>query len=182
MHPILDFVCWLRKVWPVLLVVSAGIAHAGAEEIFIRASQVGYRLKDIKVAIAFGRANLPDGFAVLAADTKTIVFEGKTRRLTAVKWGQFENHVELDFSPLSKPGDYVLRFGETDSFPFKISAEAYAALPEQLLEFMREQRCGYNPWLDAVCHPFDGRTAFGPLTNGTYLDARGGWHDAGDLL
>ncbi|HVV00034.1 MAG TPA: glycoside hydrolase family 9 protein, partial [Verrucomicrobiae bacterium] len=48
--------------------------------------------------------------------------------------------------------------------------------------FMREQRCGYNPWLDAVCHPFDGRTAYGPMTNGTYIDARGGWHDAADLL
>jgi len=47
---------------------------------------------------------------------------------------------------------------------------------------MREQRCGSNPWLEAVCHPFDGRTAYGPLTNGTYLDARGGWHDAADLL
>ena len=47
---------------------------------------------------------------------------------------------------------------------------------------MRQQRCGYNPFLDAVCHPFDGRTAYGPMTNGTYLDASGGWHDAGDLL
>ncbi len=47
---------------------------------------------------------------------------------------------------------------------------------------MRQQRCGYNPWLDAVCHSFDGRTAYGPLPAGTYLDARGGWHDAGDLL
>src|SRR2546425_8911778 len=115
MHPILDFVCWLRKVWPVLLVVSAGIAHAGAEEIFIRASQVGYRPKDAKVAIAFGRANLPEVFAVLAADTKTIVFEGKTQRLKAVKWGQFENHLELDFSSFSKPGDYCLRLGGTVS-------------------------------------------------------------------
>jgi hypothetical protein len=47
---------------------------------------------------------------------------------------------------------------------------------------MRQQRCGYNPWLDVVCHPFDGRTAYGPLPAGTYVDARGGWHDAGDQL
>jgi len=33
-----------------------------------------------------------------------------------------------------------------------------------------------------VCHSFDGRTVYGPLPAGTYLDARGGWHDAGDLL
>src|SRR5688500_8132036 len=47
---------------------------------------------------------------------------------------------------------------------------------------MRQQRCGYNPWLDAVCHSLDGRTAYGPLPAGTYLNASGGWHDAGDLL
>ncbi len=32
------------------------------------------------------------------------------------------------------------------------------------------------------CHQLDGRTAYGPLPAGTQLDARGGWHDAGDLL
>src|SRR5207237_5590822 len=66
--------------------------------------------------------------------------------------------------------------------PFTIGEGVCAELPDQLLEFMRQQRCGYNPWLDAVCHPLDGRTAYGPLTNGTYLDSRGGWHDAADLL
>ena len=47
---------------------------------------------------------------------------------------------------------------------------------------MRQQRCGYNPWVDAVCHSFDGRTVDGPLPAGSYVDARGGWHDAGDQL
>jgi hypothetical protein len=47
---------------------------------------------------------------------------------------------------------------------------------------MRQQRCGYNPWLATNCHQFDGRTAYGPLTNGSVIDVRGGWHDAGDLL
>jgi hypothetical protein len=47
---------------------------------------------------------------------------------------------------------------------------------------MRQQRCGYNPFVDAVCHSFDGRTAFGPEPAGTYVNASGGWHDAGDQL
>ena len=47
---------------------------------------------------------------------------------------------------------------------------------------MRQQRCGYNPWVDAVCHSFDGRTVDGPMPAGSYVDARGGWHDAGDQL
>ena len=119
---------------------------------------------------------------MVAADTGKVLFEGKAKPIAGVTWGQFENHAELDFSALKTPGRYVLRVGESQSLPFAIGDGAYGALPDQLLEFMRQQRCGYNPWLDAVCHPFDGRTAYGPLTNGTYLDARGGWHDAADLL
>jgi len=55
-------------------------------------------------------------------------------------------------------------------------------MADRLLEFMRQQRCGYNPFVDAVCHSFDGRTAFGPEPAGTYVNASGGWHDAGDQL
>jgi hypothetical protein len=47
---------------------------------------------------------------------------------------------------------------------------------------MRQQRCGYNPFLDIVCHKKDGRTAYGPMPDSTYLDVSGGWHDAGDYL
>ena len=65
---------------------------------------------------------------------------------------------------------------------FESRRRSYAELPDQLLEFMRQQRCGYNPWVDAVCHSFDGRTVDGPLPAGSYVDARGGWHDAGDQL
>jgi len=160
----------------------AAVAQPALNTIFIRANQVGYRPQDAKVGIAFGRAALPDPFAVVRADSGIAAFQGKTKPVTGVRWGRFENHAELDFSALRAPGRYVLRVGDSKSLPFEISAGAYRELPDQLLEFMREQRCGYNPWLDAVCHPFDGRTAYGPLTNGTYLDVRGGWHDAADLL
>jgi hypothetical protein len=164
--------------------IGVGLAAQAtpAEQVFIRASQIGYQPQDAKIAIAVSMSRLPDFFAVVGADSGMAAFQGRTRPVTGVKWGQFENHVELDFSALKTPGRYVLQVGESKSLPFTIGAGAYAELPGQLLEFMREQRCGYNPWLEAVCHPFDGRTAYGPLTNGTYLDARGGWHDAADLL
>ena len=51
-----------------------------------------------------------------------------------------------------------------------------------LLVFMRQQRCGYNPFLDVECHQHDGRTAYGPRPESTYIDVTGGWHDAGDQL
>ena len=162
-------------LWLSVLNIQAG-------EVFIRASQAGYRPQDAKIALAFSKSALPDSFKVVVADSGAVVFTGKTRPIIGVRWGGFENHADLDFSPLKAPGRYLVQAGDSRSLPFTVGAGVYGELPDQLLEFMREQRCGYNPWLDAVCHPFDGRTAFGPLTNGTSLDARGGWHDAADLL
>lgn len=171
-----------RNLGVAALVISTSIGLLRADEVFIRASQIGYRPQDTKIAIAFAKSALPTDFAVFIANEGIAVFTGKAKSLTGVTWGQFDNHVELDFSAVNVPGRYVLQLGDSKSLPFTVGAEVYGDLPGQLLEFMRQQRCGYNPWLDAVCHPFDGRTAYGPLAAGTHLDARGGWHDAADLL
>jgi hypothetical protein len=152
------------------------------EDLFIRANQIGYNAEAKKLAIVFARESIPPVFQVIPDGGGAAVFEGPSKPVSNGEWGQFRRHSELDFSELKKAGRYRLRCGQAESLPFVVATNAWAELPDQLLEFMRQQRCGYNPWLDAVCHPFDGRTAYGPLTNGTYLDARGGWHDAGDLL
>ncbi len=151
-------------------------------EVFLRANQAEYRTQDTKIAVAFSAAPLPDTFAVIGADSGASVFEGKTTPLTAERWGKFDHQAELDFTRVTQPGRYVLRLGEARSLPFAIGEHALADLPDQLLEFMRQQRCGYNPWLRVQCHQLDGRTAYGPLPAGTKIDARGGWHDAADLL
>ena len=167
--------------WLVSLTAGSLVVKGDQPEIYVRVNQVGYLPSDAKVAIAFGRLTLPLRFSVIDDATQQVAFEGSVRAMPG-RWGQFDSHVALDFSQLERPGRYLLRVGETDSRPFQIGAALYDELPDQLLEFMRQQRCGYNPWLDAVCHSFDGRTAYGPLQAGTYLDATGGWHDAGDLL
>jgi len=151
-------------------------------EVFLRANQSGYKTQDPKIAVAFSAAPLPDTFAVIGADTDASVFEGNTTPLTGERWGKFDHQAELDFTRVTRPGRYVLRLGEARSLPFAIGGRVLADLPDQLLEFMRQQRCGYNPWLRVKCHQFDGRTAFGPLPAGTEIDVRGGWHDAADLL
>lgn len=153
-----------------------------ANEIFLRANQVGYTPRDAKIAVAFSHGELARRFSVADASSGEVLFSRKIKSIGGAAWGQFTNHAELDFSSFNKPGRYVLTLGEARSFPFVINETVRATLPDQLLEFMRQQRCGYNPWLGTNCHQHDGRTAFGPLTNGTTLDARGGWHDAGDLL
>ena len=151
-------------------------------DVFLRVNQVGYKTQDPKIAVAFSEVPLPDRFAVIGVDTDASVFEGRTLRLTGEHWGKFDHQAELDFTGVTRPGRYVLRLGAARSLPFAIGGHALDDLPDQSLEFMRQQRCGYNPWLRVKCHQFDGRTAYGPLPAGTEIDARGGWHDAGDLL
>jgi hypothetical protein len=149
--------------------------------IYIRVNQLGYKLRDPKIAIAFSANPFTTSFIIANAETKQIVFKGDAKPLDG-KWGQFSNHAELDFSALAKPGRYFIQIDKFESPAFAIKSDIYVELPDQGLQFMRQQRCGYNPWLDAVCHSFDGRTAYGPLPSGTYLNCSGGWHDAGDLL
>ena len=168
---------------PVFL-VSALLATgpvAAQIPVFIRVNQLGFRPHDVKTAIAFGRAPLPAQFRVLNAASKAIVFTGRTTVVNG-RWGEFDYHTELDFTALRREGIYVLEVGSTRSVEFAIGRQTGTDLADELLDFMRQQRCGYNPYVDAVCHAFDGRTAYGPLPPGTYLNVSGGWHDAGDQL
>jgi hypothetical protein len=169
---------WVLLAWT----CSSGTAQTVSPAVFLRANQLGYGANEPKVAVAFSASPLPGTFAVIAADTGVSVFEGKPALLVQESWGKFDHHAELDFTPVARQGRYVLRMGGAKSLPFDIGERALANLPDQLLEFMRQQRCGYNPWLGVKCHQLDGRTAFGPVPGGTPIDARGGWHDAGDLL
>jgi endoglucanase len=155
---------------------------ATSDAVYIRANQVGYGICEPKVAIAFSTEPLPKSFSVIEATSEKMVFTGEAKPIPHVTWGKFSNHVELDFSSLTKPENYFIQYGGNVSLPFEIKSGALAALPDELLEFMREQRCGYNPWLGTNCHQLDGRTAYGPLPYGTRLDMTGGWHDAGDTL
>jgi hypothetical protein len=40
--------------------------------------------------------------------------------------------------------------GPAESAAFSIDSESYSRLPDELLEFMRQQRCGYDPFLCSV--------------------------------
>jgi endoglucanase len=174
----------LVSVILLILPKSLTVTRATADGVgpkFVRINQLGYMPHDSKLAVAFAHEPLPQKFNLIEAVTKQVVFAGTSKSLKG-RWGEFEYHAELDFTPWQKSGKYLVQIGDAQSPPFEIRPSVYSDLPNALLEFMRQQRCGYNPWLDAVCHSFDGRTAYGPLPEGTYLDARGGWHDAGDLL
>lgn len=147
----------------------------------IRLNQLGFAPDQPKLAIVFSRESLPAEFQVVHASNGTLVFKGAVKPVEG-SWGQFEHHGELDFSSFRESGTFAIHAAAAMSSKFTIAPAVNAELPDQLLDFMRQQRCGYNPYVDAACHTFDGRTAFGPAPPGTYINASGGWHDAGDQL
>jgi len=148
----------------------------------LRASQVGYSVQGPKLAVALASAPLPERFDVIELDQGRSVFQGTTRPALGMSWSRFNHVAELDFSAFRQPGRFRLRLGAAVSLPFVVDDTVFQPLPDILLEFLRQQRCGFNPWLSANCHQLDGRTAYGPLPAGTIIDVRGGWHDAADLL
>ncbi|WP_194976803.1 glycoside hydrolase family 9 protein [Aquiflexum lacus] len=152
-------------------------------EIHIRINQIGYLPQDNKQAVIFSKETVRENFLLVHVETGKTVLDIKPVKLKKDAWGGFL-YWEVDFSPISEAGQYVLKGKKSgvSSTPFLISNNAYAGYQEQLLEFMRQQRCGYNPVLDMVCHQKDGRSFFGPMPDSTFVDLSGGWHDAGDQL
>ena len=152
--------------------------------VYIRINQAGYLPQDTKTAIAFSNAPIPKTFRVMNARTNQPAYIGRTGQTEKKGWAPFTYFYELDFSALKKPGEYFISIknGVENPEHFRIGDEAYKGYSDDLLIFMRQQRCGYNPFFDQVCHQKDARMMYGPMPDSTYADVSGGWHDAGDQL
>ncbi len=155
-----------------------------SNKIYIRVNQVGYLAGESKIAIAFSHSVIKENFLLISENSKSTITTIKPKPSKSKGWGSFKFYYEIDFSNISMQGKYYLQGEKTKntSSVFSISDDAYQYLPDKLLVFMRQQRCGYNPLLDVVCHKKDGRSMYGPMPDSTYIDVSGGWHDAGDQL
>ncbi|MEM1134622.1 MAG: glycoside hydrolase family 9 protein [Bacteroidota bacterium] len=152
---------------------------------YVRLNQIGYLPDEYKSAIVFGEKPIKERFVLIDASNNESISLLKPKKIDTPNWGRFNYYYILDFSSLKRRGTFFLKSKKSGSISatFNISDSAYAQTEEQLLEFMRQQRCGYNPFLDIVCHQKDGRVlGGGPLPDSTYIDVSGGWHDAGDQL
>ncbi len=150
---------------------------------WIRINQLGYLPEDVKVAVFISvEESAEGGFQVCDAITDRVVFNGEARRAEAsAKWGM-NSSFRLDFSELSQEGGYYITFNGAKSPEFRIGADVYEGVADYLLVYMRQQRCGYNPYNDTVCHQHDGYIVDHPTRSGEKIDVTGGWHDATDYL
>src|ERR1041385_1355236 len=165
------------------LILACGLVFAAlAQDTYIRLNQAGYLPVDPKTAIVISKTPVSGGFTVANSRDGKLVFAGRLLEIPPGEWGgKFTQHYQIDFTPVRKVGDYVIKLGDGAHSP-KFSIGYYPPYQEDLLFFMRQQRCGYNPYLGVYCHQKDGKTFYGPMPDGTVIDATGGWHDAGDQL
>ncbi|MCX6260195.1 MAG: glycoside hydrolase family 9 protein [Bacteroidia bacterium] len=149
---------------------------------WIRINQLGYRTADPKIAvfIAMGNKDLKSFRLVDAASGKVIL--EKKEIVKSEPLAPFKSCFRLNFSELTEDGTYRIEAGTAVSPDFRISDDIYNGTADFLLNYMRQQRCGFNPWLKDSCHMHDGYVIYGGKDDSMHINATGGWHDAADYL
>lgn len=152
------------------------------ESTWIRINQLGYTPSSKKVAVWVSKSEQQiQSFELKNAKNGKTVFKGQAGRNYGA-YGPFSSSYRLDFSAYTKSGSYYLQSGNTKSPVFTINKNVYKGTADFALNYMRQQRCGYNPYLKDSCHTHDGYTLYGPMPDSTFIDVTGGWHDAADYL
>ncbi|WP_156180429.1 glycoside hydrolase family 9 protein [Rufibacter radiotolerans] len=157
---------------------------AAAEDAWIRINQLGYLPSATKVAVlAAKKVQAVSSFSLHDARTGKVVHKSKKVKAFGA-YSAFTHTYRLDFSAFAKPGSYYLKANGTRSPDFTIGTQVYDQSADFVLRYMRQQRCGFNPFLKDSCHTKDGFVVFhpNPALDSTQVDATGGWHDASDYL
>ena len=174
----------------------------------VQTSQVGYAPAQQKVAVIELDSRdsnvLPTATLVKYASVGEVV----VKEIPAKKWeGDFlrYNYLQADFSDVTEPGMYKIRYGESESSAFRIADDVYSrGVWQPVIEyFLPVQMCHmkvmekYRVW-HGCCHMDDGpmavpgnyidgyvqhENAYGKVAPGEIAHgiAVGGWHDAGDF-
>ena len=168
-----------------ILSLAAVQTFAGS---WIRVNQIGYLPEATKVAVFMSDETAQiNGFELVDAFTGEVAFSSSAVRPTGVL-GRMKTTCRLDFSGLKTSGAYYIKVlssgGETRSETFPVGAGVYDGAADFVLNYMRQQRCGWNPFFKDSCHRKDGIIVGhpDPRKDSTFLDVTGGWHDASDCL
>lgn len=171
----------MKLTWLLLFLVFSG-RMLSQGHIYLRANLAGYRPHETKSIIVFTDDQLAGNFKLIDQQGKE-VFSGPVNPGKARGYDS-RNYYTLDFSKYAIQGTYKIALQDHvfDQAIF-IQESTYYNMPDVLLQFMRQQRCGYNPFFGQPCHQLDGKImGGGPIPDSSYVDVRGGWHDAGDQL
>ncbi|MBD0376614.1 MAG: glycoside hydrolase family 9 protein, partial [Flavisolibacter sp.] len=172
----------MMKLFFTSLFFFYAVLSLGQTNSWIRINQLGYTPQGLKIAVWCSKEAQPlSSFQLIDSATNKIVFTGKASKAYGA-YGPFQQTARLNFSAFIKEGIYYLKAGTAVSPSFKINKDVYKGAADFCLRYMRQQRTGFNPFLNDSCHTHDGYTLYGPMQDSTYIDVVGGWHDASDYL
>ena len=151
-------------------------------EAWIRINQLGYLPQSTKVAVWMANDQIEvTEFELVDEYTGQVAYRGtKVKQTRPLQFMQ--STARLDFSDFTRAGAYRIRVGQTLSPVFPINCYVYDGTADFLLNYMRQQQCGFNPFQNDSCHTRDAFVRYHPTLEGKHIDVRGGWHDAADLL
>ncbi|MGA9291837.1 MAG: glycoside hydrolase family 9 protein [Ignavibacteriaceae bacterium] len=149
---------------------------------WIRINQLGYPGNSIKTAVLVSKDDIhPESFEIYKSSDDEFVWKGN--KITAYgRFACFSSTFRLNFSDFKSEGEYYIKSSGIKSPSFRISDSVYKGTADFLLNYMRQQQCGYNPFLKDSCHTHDGFIVDNPSKENQYINAVGGWHDASDYL
>jgi len=161
-----------------LLVVSTSLFAESLLE--FRVNLAGYTTQLPKKALVLSQQKLNDNVFLKKANGEELA----TFKLTELEssWHPFSHTYSIDFSNITQQGEYFFEIAGKQLKSEVFSIGAYPAWQEDVVSFIRTQRCGFNPYTGEFCHQQDGLSFFGIREDSTRIDAAGGWHDAGDQL
>ena len=177
----------MNSFFMILVLINFFISSCRAVDAqsWIRINQLGYYPWSKKTAIFCSKQPISiQHFQLIEEGTGTVVLEEAAGRPFGA-YGPFLQTYRLNFSSFRKPGKYFIRVGEILSPAFIIGETVYHGAADFCLRYMRQQRSGFNPFLNDSCHTHDGYTLYAGsagFPDSTHIDVVGGWHDASDYL
>ncbi len=173
----------LALLFFVILTVSCQLTEPPAVRSWIRVNRLGYLPESVKTIVfcSLDDKTHPAVFQLVDAVTDEIVLESGAIDSCGA-YGPFAAAYRFDLSGFNAPGKYYIRSENVQSPAFLIGEDVYDGAADFLLRYMRQQRCGFNPYLNDSCHTRDGFIVYEPGREGEHIDVTGGWHDATDYL
>ncbi len=166
----------------IFLLLFLFLAFKGiSQDVYIRVNLIGYEASHPKKALILSQAPIKDDWFIYQENGKKVK-EIKSTLLKKEKWAPFDYYYECNFTDIISPGTYFLSNNAQTLRSEKFMIGNYPPIHESVIGFLQTQRCGFNPFTNEVCHPLDGKSFYGNRPDSSYIDATGGWHDAGDQL
>lgn len=148
----------------------------------IRVNQVGYLPNKEKSLLIFSSKDLSQQKVKFVNILSGEEDFSKAVPQNSSKYGKFPFVYRLFFGEFTKEGRYKVKLDSIPPAFITINKNAFNGSADFLLNYMRQQRCGYNPYLDDSCHTGDGFRIYHPEDDSLVIDVTGGWHDASDYL